>query len=369
MIFDVAMASYDIDFLEIFEEHNKGNGGNISQGKNEDNKKGENDIHFTDLKKYPTTLPYFPEYSTEFQLLTEILEENSFSELSYFPSLGTSSLLSKSILNELKILKFVLINRVIPDSKDAGKIVYQWNEKENFEESSKNISSTPKENSLTNFAYQVGTPSGRIVFINMGLFLKMSEKRPRHLAAFLMHEALISLWYKSRRFLQGHLASTEEIGNIVNNTFQTIPGLPPYNPLSLTNHLCSAGLKVSKGQLQGYKMEWLISSLKSKIPSTFIVRDNKECQQVRHFEVQSSNRYSKRTSYSHLSVYIIDLWELLDGERFKAKLAWTKKRAKKHPNLSLFSFDNSIKENGLSSSLRNNFSANKEPRFQIYSIK
>jgi hypothetical protein len=120
------------------------------------------------------------------------------------------------------------------------------------------------------------------LWVDGRLLEKMDE---RSVAALLLHEGLIRLWYMDgsniRKSESGRLRSTDKIADVVNQTFNDRQAL---SAASLADRMCQAGFRVGPAALLNYRLLELPNpgNPKPAYPATFFIFQNRNCS-VREF--------------------------------------------------------------------------------------
>jgi hypothetical protein len=214
------------------------NGGNSAVNEN------TGEVSFLDLVRIPGTIALEPHDLPAYRLLKKKLEgSRAYRGCTYMP-FGEgipSTAVAEHILLALDSLrlKLVMNGTRLPEPGDKGVVVLP-----------------SKDRKLARFALQI-VKTGEL-WVDGQLMEKMSDE---DIAAFLLHEALIRLWYFDPSNLEtskeeghldfGHLPTTDKIADIVNLTFSASRFAKLIPPQSLATKFCEAGLRVSSGAPAG----------------------------------------------------------------------------------------------------------------------
>jgi hypothetical protein len=240
-----------------------GNGGNAFVN-------SDGQAMFLDLVRLPSTVIFDHKRSEAMKVLVEQMgKHGGFSEATYFPysndptqSIGARI---REVLNERMQFQVLRSGQPLPDPKDKGLVVIPWN----------------VNGEVRRLALQ--DPGTGRVMVDGAVLEKMSD---RDIAAFLMHEALIKLWYEDfdnitiarrQNLKPPFLKSTDRIADIVNMTFVEDKFTKNLSAESVSAKMCEAGIKVAPENVQGLKEIVEPNARKFDVPDVFVAFIRREC--------------------------------------------------------------------------------------------
>lgn len=230
-------------------------GGSSSNGGNAALDAQTGEVRFLDLIRLPSTVFFDFRRHPSYQILVDKLNSHEGYAAAYFAEEGTPAVRQK-ILEALNKLSFSLAmdGRALPDPKDTGVVVL------------------PGQDKVKRLALQ--EIESRKVLVDGKLLEKMTDT---DIAALLLHEALIRLWYEdSFRGRSRTLKSTAEIADIVNMTFADSRFTKNLSPKAVSAKMCQAGIKV--GPVVGEKLSRQNDSMAfPNFAKEFVLFSNKDC--------------------------------------------------------------------------------------------
>lgn len=231
----------------------------------------EGQAMFLDLVRLPSTVIYNHKHSEAMRLLVEQLAKHEgYSEATYFPgnSIDKTQAIGariRDVLNERMQFQILRSGQPLPDPQDRGLVVMPWS----------------VNGEVRRLALQ--DPKTGRVMVDGAVLEKMSD---RDIAAFMMHEALIKLWYEDhynitdaekQKLKPPYLKSTDRIADIVNMTFVEDKFTKNLSAEAVSAKMCEAGIRVAPENVQGLDLMGEDGMRKFAVPDVFVAFVRSDC--------------------------------------------------------------------------------------------